>query len=290
MAAGVAGTIRKSSDGGSTWSGGLAQIGSQNMYALAYGNQGGTEYWVTGSYTSTHHFINYSSNFGTSWTTRTSDILAGIQPRGIVYTGTNWIIVGHDNGGTDGFIAVGSDITGSFTDKTPAGLSNNRLFNVKYYGGTVFAVGVDVILASKDHGATWTIMEEDSNLTDKIMMDVAWDGSSNFIAVGDNLFVTAPTYSNGDSDAGDEILLEDGLPPSDGDYTSTTSLMGKLKAESNFLIYEDLINKRINIYSRFDAKYIVGNLTTENFNVHERDGTYFPEGLQDSVAQHVVLE
>ena len=71
--------------------------------------------------------------------------------------------------------------------------------------------------------------------------------------------------------------------------------MGKLKAESDFLIYEDLINsgsvdKRINIYSRFDAKYIVGNLTTENFNVHERDGTYFPEGLQDSVAQHVVLE
>lgn len=295
MAAGVAGTIRKSSDGGSTWTGGLGQIGSQNMYALAYGNQGGTDYWVTGSYTSTQHFVNYSTNFGTSWTTRTDAIISGMQIRGIVYTGTNWIIVGHDNGGTDGFIAVGSDITGSFTDKTPAGLSNNRLFNVKYYGGTVFAVGVDVILASKDHGASWTIMEEDSNLTDKTLMDVAWDGSSNFMAVGADLFVTAPTYSNGESDEGDEILLEDGLPPSDGDYTSTTSLMGKLKAESNFLIYEDLINsgsvdKRINIYSRFDAKYIVGNLTTENFNVHERDGTYFPEGLQDSVAQHVVLE
>ena len=89
---------------------------------------------------------------------------------------------------------------------------------------------------------------------------------------------------------GDALLMEDGDTGS-----GSSSLMGTMLVESDFLIYEDLINstsvdKRINIYSRFDAKYIVGNLTTEHFNVHERDGTYFPEGLQDNVAQHVVLE
>ena len=115
------------------------------------------------------------------------------------------------------------------------------------------------------------------------------------MAVGADLFVTAPTYSNGDADAGDEILLEDGYAPGEASYTESTSLFGKLKLESNFLIYEDLINsgsvdKRINIYSRFDAKYIIGNYTSENFNVHERGDKYFPEGLRDSVAQHVVLE
>lgn len=119
---------------------------------------------------------------------------------------------------------------------------------------------------------------------------------------------------------GDELLMEDGLTSSDtiilesdagsGEdvilnedgtelllETSATdlSLMGKIKIEDDYLLYEDLINtgsdyKRINIYSRFDAKYIVGNYTTSNFNVHERANKYFPEGRRDHVAQHAVLE
>ena len=87
---------------------------------------------------------------------------------------------------------------------------------------------------------------------------------------------------------GDEVLVEDGT-------TDATSAMGKLKIENDYLLYEDLINtgsdyKRINIYSRFDAKYIVGNYTTSNFNVHERANKYFPEGRSDHAAQHAVLE
>ena len=87
---------------------------------------------------------------------------------------------------------------------------------------------------------------------------------------------------------GDEVLVEDGT-------TDATSAMGKLKIENDYLLYEDLINtgsdyKRINIYSRFDAKYIVGNYTTSSFNVHERANKYFPEGRSDHAAQHAVLE
>ena len=87
---------------------------------------------------------------------------------------------------------------------------------------------------------------------------------------------------------GDEVLVEDGT-------TDATSAMGKLKIENEYLLYEDLINtgsdyKRINIYSRFDAKYIVGNYTTSSFNVHERANKYFPEGRSDHAAQHAVLE
>ena len=46
----------------------------------------------------------------------------------------------------------------------------------------------------------------------------------------------------------------------------------------------------MNIYSRHDAKYIVGDFTTETFNIHNRGNKYFPEGVLDAVAQHTVLE
>jgi hypothetical protein len=86
---------------------------------------------------------------------------------------------------------------------------------------------------------------------------------------------------------GDELLVEDGT-------STATSTMGKLKIENDYLLYENLINtgsdyrERINIYSKFDAKYIVGNYTTQTFNVHERANKYFPEGRIDGVAQHVL--
>ena len=86
---------------------------------------------------------------------------------------------------------------------------------------------------------------------------------------------------------GDELLVEDGT-------TDATSTMGKLKIENDYLLYENLINtgsnyrERMNIYSKFDAKYIVGNYTTQTFNVHERANKYFPEGRIDGVAQHVL--
>ena len=101
-----------------------------------------------------------------------------------------------------------------------------------------------------------------------------------------------------ESDAGsgeDVILNEDGtelLLETSGD--DEISLMGKLKIESDYLLYENLINtgsnyrERMNIYSKFDAKYIVGNYTTQTFNVHERANKYFPEGRIDGVAQHVL--
>ena len=66
-----------------------------------------------------------------------------------------------------------------------------------------------------------------------------------------------------------------------GTCTGTFLVSDKVKMDTS---------KRINIYSRFDAKYIVGNYTTSNFNVHERANKYFPEGRRDHVAQHAVLE
>ncbi len=90
---------------------------------------------------------------------------------------------------------------------------------------------------------------------------------------------------------GDELLAEDGT-------NAATSSIGKLKIENEFLLYEDLINtgigqepnRKMNIYSRHDAKYIVGDLTTTTFNIHNRGNKYFPEGVLDAVAQHTVLE
>ena len=90
---------------------------------------------------------------------------------------------------------------------------------------------------------------------------------------------------------GDELLAEDGT-------NAATSSIGKLIIESEFLLYEDLINtgigqepnRKMNIYSRHDAKYIVGDLTTTTFNIHNRGNKYFPEGVLDAVAQHTVLE
>jgi hypothetical protein len=97
----------------------------------------------------------------------------------------------------------------------------------------------------------------------------------------------------------DGFLLEDGvsdLLAEDG-TNATTSSIGKLIIESEFLLYEDLINtererynSKMNIYSRHDAKYIVGDFTTETFNIHNRGNKYFPEGILDAVAQHIVLE
>ena len=98
----------------------------------------------------------------------------------------------------------------------------------------------------------------------------------------------------------DGFLLEDGvsdLLAEDGTNAATSSI-GKLIFESEFLLYEDLINtgigqepnRKMNIYSRHDAKYIVGDLTTTTFNIHNRGNKYFPEGVLDAVAQHTVLE
>ncbi len=90
---------------------------------------------------------------------------------------------------------------------------------------------------------------------------------------------------------GDEILTEDGT-------FDATSAIGKIMIESDFLLYEDIINTgigqdpnaKINIYSRTDAKYIVGDLTTSSFNIHNRGNKYFPEGIIDTATQHTVLE
>jgi len=86
---------------------------------------------------------------------------------------------------------------------------------------------------------------------------------------------------------GDDLLAEDGTSAAD-------SAIGKIIIESEFLLYEDHINTgighKINIYSRHDAKYIVGDFTTETFNIHNRGNKYFPEGISDAVAQQIVLE
>ena len=90
---------------------------------------------------------------------------------------------------------------------------------------------------------------------------------------------------------GDDLLVEDGT-------SNATSAIGKFSAENDFLLYEDIINTgtgqspnaKMNIYSRHDAKYIVGDLTTTTFNIHNRGNKYFPEGILDAVAQHIVLE
>ena len=233
MGAGVVGAIRKSDDGGSTWTGGLGQDGtySSQWYVIAYGEQSGTDYWVvanwTGSSPSAQHKLWYSDDF---WSTKTSrtNVLSDFIIRGVCYTGTNWICVGMDGAFDDGKIAVGSDITGTFTDKTPSGvLTGQGLYNVKMYGGHVFAVGENVILVSKDHGNNWTTLDDNSNLASETIKDAAWTGTSNvagnFVATGLDQYTIAPKYDSGtiaaqdavEGDDGDDILLEDGMSPLD---------------------------------------------------------------------------
>ena len=306
MGAGVVGAIRKSDDGGATWTGGLGQDGtySSQWYVIAYGEQSGTDYWVvanwTGSSPSAQHKLWYSDDF---WSTKTSrtNVLSDFIIRGVCYTGTNWICVGMDGAFDDGKIAVGSDITGTFTDKTPSGvLTGQGLYNVKMYGGHVFAVGENVILVSKDHGNNWTTLDDNSNVSGETIKDVAWNGTSNvdgnFVATGLDQYTIAPKYSSGEAvsgDDGDDILLEDGIAPGDGSYTSSTSAHGFLLAESDRFVYEDntsLNRKGIPYWQKEEAKYIVKSSNSTSFTVGGAGhSNYLPVGLHDFNTEAFVL-
>ena len=141
-----------------------------------------------------------------------------------------------------------------------------------------------------------TILFDDINIIleeeDGILLE-----SGDELLVEDGLRQSDTIILESDSGSGEDVILnEDGtevLLETSGD--DEISSMGKFKIENDYLLYEDLINqgsdyRRINIYSKNDAKYIVGNYTTSTFNVHERANKYFPEGRSDRVAQHVVLE
>lgn len=126
------------------------------------------------------------------------------------------------------------------------------------------------------------------------------------VEVGDEIYLPAINQvdedefividsTDGSSDAGENILLEDGLAPTDGGYSGTSSTHGQLVLEGDKIVYEDATQLSINrvgipFWQKEEYKYIVTSVNTSAYTVEgAAHTTYLPVGLNDFNTEAFVL-
>ena len=149
--------------------------------------------------------------------------------RGITYTGQKWIAVGYrydsvydagTNGDeyaiddpvkignpsstdTKGVIYTSDNVGGTWTKQSLiSGLDQTDLFyDVRYFVvGNItytFVLGTGVVLLSKDHGSTWIVLENNTNISENIgLKSIAWDGvtgeNGKLIIGGNDNYISSP--------------------------------------------------------------------------------------------------
>ena len=149
--------------------------------------------------------------------------------RGITYTGQKWVAVGYQydatftspndaqfvddpmkNGNssssnTKGVIYTSDNLTngGTWTKQSLiSGLDETDLFyDVRHFvvGNTTytFVLGTGVVLLSKDHGSTWIVLENNTNISENIgLKSIAWDGvtgeNGKLIIGGNDNYISSP--------------------------------------------------------------------------------------------------
>ena len=237
MAFGMLGTIRYSTDYGQNWTGGIYNMGGSylnNVFRTGfYWNNQGNDTWVLVSYqmlsspgTRGTNMIHVSTDHGSTWT-HYSDKFGPATDyviiRSITYTGSKWIAVGYENTSTglyddamktgnpsstdnQGVIFVSDSLNGTWNKQTlPTGVDTTSLFyDVRHFSVEnsvyTFVLGTGLVLFTKDHGTTWAVLENNTNISESVALrSIAWDkvtgATGKLILGGSNNYISSPIFT-----------------------------------------------------------------------------------------------
>ncbi len=202
VAVGERGTVRYSSDNGSSWDNGTSGT-TREFYEIAYGDNTFVAVGQSGRHS-------YSSNNGTSWDNGTwsdTDHVTGVEFGNNIFIGSsstnltkstdngaNWNLIGaglkvsdvaFGNStfvacGAEGAIVTTSDNGSSWTTRT-SGASTNYLYGITFGSNQFFSVGSSgKLIKSINNGSSWSTV--DSTVSNSLYSIVF--GNSTFVAVG----------------------------------------------------------------------------------------------------------
>ena len=202
VAVGERGTVRYSSDNGSSWDNGTSGT-TREFYEIAYGDNTFVAVGQSGRHS-------YSSNNGTSWDNGTwsdTDHVTGVEFGNNTFIGSsstnltkstdngaNWNLIGaglkvYDVAfgnsmflacGAEGAIVTTSDNGSSWTTRT-SGASTNSLYGITFGSNQFFSVGSSgKLIKSINNGSSWSNV--DSTVSNSLYSIVF--GNSTFVAVG----------------------------------------------------------------------------------------------------------
>ena len=202
VAVGERGTVRYSSDNGSSWDNGTSGT-TREFYEIAYGDNTFVAVGQSGRHS-------YSSNNGTSWDNGTwsdTDHVTGVEFGNNIFIGSsstnltkstdngaNWTPIGaglkvYDVAfgnsifvacGAEGAIVTTSDNGSSWTTRT-SGASTSTLYGITFGNNQFFSVGSSgKLIKSINNGSSWSTV--DSTVT-KSLYSIVF-GNSTFVGVG----------------------------------------------------------------------------------------------------------
>ena len=202
VAVGERGTVRYSSDNGSSWDNGTSGT-TREFYEIAYGDNTFVAVGQSGRHS-------YSSNNGTSWDNGTwsdTDHVTGVEFGNNTFIGSsstnltrstdngaNWNLIGaglkvYDVAfgnsmflacGAEGAIVTTSDNGSSWTTRT-SGASTSTLYGITFGNNQFFSVGSSgKLIKSINNGSSWSTV--DSTVT-KSLYSIVF-GNSTFVGVG----------------------------------------------------------------------------------------------------------
>jgi len=202
VAVGERGTVRYSSDNGSSWDNGTSGT-TREFYEIAYGDNTFVAVGQSGRHS-------YSSNNGTSWDNGTwsdTDHVTGVEFGNNIFIGSsstnltkstdngaNWTPIGAGLKvsdvafgdsifvacGAEGAIVTTSDNGSSWTTRT-SGASTNTLYGITFGSNQFFSVGSSgKLIKSINNGSSWSTV--DSTVSNSLYSIVF--GNSTFVAVG----------------------------------------------------------------------------------------------------------
>ena len=202
VAVGERGTVRYSSDNGSSWDNGTSGT-TRELYEIAFGSNSFVAVGERGRHS-------YSSNNGTSWDNGTwsdTDHVTGVEFGNNIFIGSsstnltkstdngaNWNLIGaglkvYDVAfgnsmflacGAEGAIVTTSDNGSSWTTRT-SGASTSTLYGITFGNNQFFSVGSNgKLIKSINNGSSWSTV--DSTVT-KSLYSIVF-GNSTFVAVG----------------------------------------------------------------------------------------------------------
>ena len=202
VAVGERGTVRYSSDNGSSWDNGTSGT-TREFYEIAYGDNTFVAVGQSGRHS-------YSSNNGTSWDNGTwsdTDHVTGVEFGNNIFIGSsstnltkstdngaNWNLIGaglkvYDVAfgnsifvacGAEGAIVTTSDNGSSWTTRT-SGASTSTLYGITFGNNQFFSVGSSgKLIKSINNGSSWSTV--DSTVT-KSLYSIVF-GNSTFVGVG----------------------------------------------------------------------------------------------------------
>ena len=197
---------------------------------------------------------------------------------------SGYLLIDSTGSGADaGSNILSEESTGSVTITT-----NGKIFRT----GKEMTTGIPISLLAKEYTGEYhdqviynfehLCSSDFSTLTDGIN----WETRARHLSIESMILLDS---TNGSADAGDEILLEDGVPASSGTYSGTTSAIGKILANEGVVDiaqHEGEISITEPQHRTVTATYIIDH---DFNNVVLEDDTGGKISTEDSIIQNGVI-